>query len=65
MTLSDKMIRYRAKYRLTQPELAEKCGLTTQTICAVENGTEPSRLTKAKIELVVDEDGGKDESVDQ
>lgn len=54
MTLQDRMIEYRAKERLTQAEMAAKCGISTQTLCSVENGTqEPGKLTKAKIELVI------------
>ena len=58
MTLQDRMIEYRAKEKLTQSEFAERVGLSVQTICSVENGSQdPSKLTKAKIELVI----GKDE----
>lgn len=54
MTLQDRMVEYRAKKRLSQRELGELCGLTTQTINSVENGLqEPSRVTVAKIELVI------------
>lgn len=55
MTLQDKMILYRGKERISQKELAARCGLTVQTINAVENGIQhPSRLTEQKILLVVD-----------
>ena len=58
MTLQERMVEYRAKERITQMELAARCGLSTQTVGAVENGLqEPSRITKAKIELVI----GKEE----
>lgn len=54
MTLAERMIVYRAKERITQRELAEKCGVTVQTICSVENETQsPSKVTRAKIELVI------------
>lgn len=54
MTLQDRMVEYRAKERLSQRELGERCGLTTQTINSVENGLqEPSKVTVAKIELVI------------
>lgn len=53
--LSDKMVLFRAKNRLTQKELADLCGLSLQTINSVENDLqEPSRVTEAKIRLVVD-----------
>ena len=56
MGLPERMIKYRAKENLTQKELAEKCGLSTQTIYHVENGVQnPNKITKAKIELIVGE----------
>ncbi len=59
MSLQDRMIEYRAKERITQVELAERVGVSVQTICSVENGTqEPGKVTRAKIELVV----GKEEN---
>lgn len=58
MTLQDRIVEYRARERITQSEFAERAGLSVQTICSVENGSqEPSRVTKAKIELVI----GKEE----
>lgn len=60
MTLQDRMVNYRAKNRISQGELANLCGVTKQTINSVENGKqEPSRVTLAKIELVV---GKEDDS---
>lgn len=54
MTLQERMVQYRAKERISQTELAERCGLSYQTINSVENGTqEPSKVTQAKIELIV------------
>lgn len=54
MTLQDKMLEYRAKERITQTELAQRVGVTLQTINSVENGNQvPSKITRAKIELVV------------
>ena len=54
MTLQERMVLYRAKNRITQGELAARCGVTKQTINSVEQGKqEPSRVTLAKIELVV------------
>lgn len=58
MTLQERMVEYRAKERISQTELAERCGVSYQTINSVENGTqEPSKVTQAKIELIV----GKEE----
>lgn len=54
MKLSDRMVQYRAINRMSQRELAKKCGVTVQTINSVENETQsPSKLTVAKIELVI------------
>lgn len=54
MNLADRMIEYRAKERITQVELAERTGLSHQTIVSVERGQQsPSRVTIAKIELVI------------
>ena len=62
MSLQDRMVEYRAKERITQGELAQRAGISVQTVCSVENGSqEPSRITQAKIELVVGKD--KDESI--
>lgn len=53
-TLQERMIEYRAKEKLSQRALGERCGVTLQTINSIENGTqEPSKVTIAKIELVI------------
>ena len=58
MSLQDRMIQYRAKERINQQELADRCGLSRQTIAQIETNVQtPSKITLAKIELVV----GKDE----
>ena len=55
MTLQEKMVLYRARERITQTELAHRCGLSLQTINSVENGLQnPSKTTLAKILLVID-----------
>ena len=60
--LSERMVLYRAKERISQAELARRCGVTLQTINSVENETQsPSKLTVAKIELVV---GGSGDAED-
>ena len=64
MTLSERMVEYRAKNRLSQRELATLVGVTTQTINGVETGVQtPSRVTEAKIELVIGKE--KYEAVNQ
>lgn len=58
MTLSERMIRYRAEHRMSQSDLAKECGISLQTVNSVENETQsPSKVTVAKIELVI---GGED-----
>lgn len=55
--LGDEIIRYRAKKRINQSEFARRCGLSTQTICSIENGLQsPSKFTVAKIQLVLEEE---------
>lgn len=52
--LREKMLRYRAKHRISQTELAERCGLSFTTINLVESGKQkPIALTREKILLVV------------
>ena len=59
MTLSERMVLYRAKERISQRILAERCGVSAVTINSIENELQkPSKVTLAKIELVI----GKDES---
>ncbi len=54
MTLQELMVLYRGKERITQKELAARCGVSLQTINSVENGLQhPSKLTEQKIRLVV------------
>lgn len=52
--LADRLVLYRAKHRLSQKELAEKCGVSAQTIHSIESGYQkPSKVTLAKILMVV------------
>lgn len=54
LTLEEKMIHYRAKEGISQTELANRCGVTLQTIWAVETGQQtPSRVTREKILMVI------------
>lgn len=62
MTLADRMVLYRAKERISQKELAKRCGITTQTVNSVENELQtPTKLTKAKIELVIGQEVKEDD----
>lgn len=65
MTLEEKMLLYRAKHNLSQTELAKKCKVTSQTIHMVESGQQkPSRLTEAKIRLVIEEKEDGDQHIE-
>lgn len=55
MTLADRMIYFRAMNRLTQKELAKMAGVSNATVNAVENGSSPSKLTRARIEIAMGE----------
>ncbi len=58
--LADKIVMYRAKHRLSQRQFAEKCGLSLQTVNNIETGiAEPTRVTVAKIMLVIDGEENK------
>ena len=53
--LSDKVFMYRARHRLSQTEMAGKCGISLSTLCAIEKrDEEPSRKTMAKIMMVLE-----------
>lgn len=54
MTLSKAILMYRAKHNVSMREFAQQCGITLQTVYNIETcGQKPSRVTKAKIELVI------------
>lgn len=58
MTLSERIVRYRAKENISQKEFAERCKLSTQTVYSIENGLQSaSRVTLAKIELIIGKEG--------
>lgn len=60
MTLAERMIEYRARERISQTELAARCGLSLQTVNSVENETQsPSKITTAKIELIIGKEGNE------
>lgn len=54
MSLQSEMLKYRAKERISQSELAKRCGVSLQTINSVENGIQhPSKVTEQKILFVI------------
>ena len=64
MTLGERIIRYRAKHNMTQVQFANKAGLSTQTIYLIESELQrPKKITVAKINLLLDEDEGKEDEV--
>jgi len=53
-SLAEMMVMYRARHDLNQEELANRCGVSKQTIYSIENGLQnPSKKTTMKILLVV------------
>lgn len=53
--LQEAMAMYRARERITQEELARRCGLSLSTIRTAENGTiTPNAKTYMQIKLVID-----------
>lgn len=53
-SLPDMIVQYRARHNLNQTEFAQKCGLTKQTIGAIESGRHGiTKLTRAKIMQVI------------
>lgn len=52
---AERIIHYRAKHGLTQKKFAELANVSSLTILNIEKGTtKPTALTRAKIELVLD-----------
>lgn len=48
--LGSKILQYRAEHNLSQKEFADKCNITVQTACNIENGIyNPSKITLKKI----------------
>ena len=56
MDLKDRILRYRAKKGITQQEMADRVGVTRQTIAAAESGGTISAITETKIKMLIEED---------
>lgn len=57
MSLAEDMVVYRAKNRITQSELAKRCGVSLQTINSIEQEKQtPSRVTFEKIKMVIEKE---------
>lgn len=53
-SFAEQIIMYRAIQRISQAEMARRCGVTLQTIYHLENCIQkPSKLTVAKIRMVM------------
>lgn len=62
MELKEQMLRYRAKHSISQRALADKAGVTVQTICNVESGQQtPSAMTRTKIIMAMEEGENNEE----
>lgn len=60
MSLQSEMLKYRARERISQSELAKRCGVSLQTINSVENGLQhPSKVTEQKILFVIRQEDEK------
>jgi len=56
--IRDKCIMYRAEHNLSMQEMAKMVGVSTITICNVENGThKPLATTIAKILKIINKQG--------
>lgn len=53
---AEQIVMYRAAQRISQAEMARRCGVTLQTIYHLENCIQkPTKLTVAKIRMVMEE----------
>lgn len=57
-SISEEMLRFRAKNNLTQKELAERAGLSEKTINRTESGASTSKVTVMKIRMAIEEQEG-------
>lgn len=53
MTLPERMVYFRAIHNLTQEQFGILCGLAGVTICNIENGSNPSKRARIRIEMVL------------
>lgn len=53
MTLPERMVYFRAIHNITQEDFGKLCGLAGVTICNIENGSNPSKRAKIRIEMVL------------
>lgn len=53
MTLPERMVYFRAIHNITQEDFGKLCGLAGVTICNIENGSNPSKRARIRIECVL------------
>ena len=53
MTLPERMVYFRAIHNITQEDFGKLCGLAGVTICNIENGSNPSKRARIRIEMVL------------
>ena len=53
MTLPERMVYFRAIHNITQEDIGKLCGLAGVTICNIENGSNPSKRARIRIEMVL------------
>lgn len=63
-TLPERMVYFRAIHNITQEDFGKLCGLAGVTICNIENGSNPSKRARIRIEMVLKE-GETNEVVNQ
>ena len=49
-------LRFRAKNRLTQKEMGQRCGVDRTLIIDIEKGRPVSAMTETKVKLVLEDD---------
>ena len=52
-TLPERMVYFRAIHNITQEDFGKLCGLAGVTICNIENGSNPSKRARIRIEMVL------------
>lgn len=65
MTLPERMVYFRAIHNITQEDFGKLCGLAGVTICNIENGSNPSKRARIRIEMVLKKAGETNEVVNQ
>lgn len=62
--LSNEIFMYRARHRLTQMEMAKRCGISLSTLCAVEKrDEEPSPRTLIRIMDVLEGENNESQHI--